>query len=125
MANWIKIATIGPAAQTMDANEGYQKTVDRMIEWWDSRFAQVLPSEPDLIVVPEACDRPSNFNIEQRKEYYQVRGNQVRDFFATMAQKYPPFSCSFFILCSYNFFLVSAQGPRRCYLNPNMGSAFK
>ncbi|OHB75218.1 MAG: hypothetical protein A2Z25_04970, partial [Planctomycetes bacterium RBG_16_55_9] len=46
-----------------------------------------LPDKPDLIVVPEACDRPSGFSVEKLKEYYQVRGDQIRQFFAETARQ--------------------------------------
>ena len=44
-----------------------------------------MPDRPDLIVVPEACDRPSQFPIDRRLAYYRVRDRQVRDFFASIA----------------------------------------
>jgi hypothetical protein len=61
--------------------------VEKMIAHWRREFAQVLPDRPDLIVVPEACDRPSGLSLDKRLEYYRVRGNQVRDFFAQVAKE--------------------------------------
>jgi len=58
-----------------------------MISHWKGRFAQVLPDRPDLIVVPEACDRPSGLSLEKRLAYYRVRKNQVRDYFAQVAKE--------------------------------------
>jgi len=52
----IKIATIGHRPLNVDVNTEPQKVVDKMIAHWRSRFAQVLPDRPDLIVVPEACN---------------------------------------------------------------------
>jgi len=66
----IKIATIGPRPLNVDANTKPQQVVKKMIAHWRGRFAQVLPDKPDLIVVPEACDRPAGFGLDKRLEYY-------------------------------------------------------
>ena len=82
----VRIATIGPRPVQVDANAEPQKIVERVIAHWKGRFAQVLPDKPDLIVVPEACDRPSGLSLEKRLAYYRVRKNQVRDYFARVAK---------------------------------------
>jgi len=82
-----RIATIGPRPPRVDANTEPQKIVERMISHWRGRFAQVLPDKPDLIVVPEACDRPGGLSLEKRLAYYRVRKNQVRDYFAQVAKE--------------------------------------
>jgi hypothetical protein len=46
----------------------------------------VLPDKPDLIVLPEACDRPGGLSEEKVLEYYRVRKDQMRDFFAAAAR---------------------------------------
>ena len=84
---FVKIATIGPSPISVNENTEPQKVVERMIAHWRGRFAQVLPDKPDLIVVPEACDRPSGFSLKKRLEYYRVRKNQIRDFFAKTAKE--------------------------------------
>lgn len=83
----VRIATLGPKPPSVDANAEPQKVVERMIAHWKGRFAQVLPDKPDLIVVPEACDRPSGLSLEKRLAYYRVRKNQVRDYFAQVAKE--------------------------------------
>lgn len=84
---FVKIATIGPGPLSVNENTDPQKVVDKMIAHWRNKFAQVLPDKPDLIVVPEACDRPSGFSLKKRLQYYRVRKNQVRDFFARTAKE--------------------------------------
>jgi predicted amidohydrolase len=81
----VRIATLGPRPLSVDANTDPQKIVGQMIAHWQREFAQVLPDRPDLIVVPEACDRPAGLSLAKRLEYYRVRKNQVRDFFAKVA----------------------------------------
>jgi len=59
--SYVKIATIGARPLTIDPETKPQKIVDKIIAHWQKKFAQVLPDKPDLIVVPEACDRPAGF----------------------------------------------------------------
>jgi hypothetical protein len=81
----VRIATLGPRPLSVDAKTDPQKVVEQEIAHWRREFAQVLADRPDLIVVPEACDRPAGLSLEQRLAYYRVRKNQVRDFFAKVA----------------------------------------
>jgi len=83
----VRIATLGPQAPSVDASAEPQKIVERVIAHWKGRFAQVLPDKPDLIVVPEACDRAGGLSGEKCLAYYRVRKNQVRDFFAEVAKE--------------------------------------
>jgi hypothetical protein len=59
--------------------------VEQVIAHWKREFAQVLPDRPDLIVVPEVCDRVGGLSREKCIEYYRVRKDQVRDYFAKVA----------------------------------------
>jgi hypothetical protein len=81
----VRIATLGPRSPSVDANAEPQAIVAQMIAHWQREFSQILPDRPDLIVVPEACDRPAGLSRERQLEYYRVRKNQVRDFFAKVA----------------------------------------
>ncbi len=56
--NYVKIATIGAPAAHLDLDQEPQALVDQVIEFWGNELARVLPDKPDLIVLPEACDRP-------------------------------------------------------------------
>lgn len=84
---FVKIATIGSAPADISADIEPQKVIEKMIAHWQREFAQVLPDKPDLIVVPEACDRPGGFSGEKLQEYYRVRKDQVRSFFAKTAKE--------------------------------------
>ena len=83
----VKIATIGVQTLTVDGNAAPQAVVDRMIAFWRGRFAQALPDKPDLIVVPEACDRPRGLSGEKLQAYFKIRKNQVMDYFAQVARE--------------------------------------
>jgi len=86
MANYLKISTIG--AQAVSGNPGTeQAAVDKMIGYWKGRFAQVLPDQPDLIVVPECCDRHTGHSTEEILAYYRNRGGQIGEYFASVARE--------------------------------------
>ncbi len=88
MAKYVKVSTIGaeplrfPTGKKLEG----QEAVDRMIAHWSALVAQVLPDRPDLIVVPEACDRYAENSPEEQRAYYAVRKDQVRDFFMRVAR---------------------------------------
>jgi hypothetical protein len=84
---YVTIAAIGSGPISVAADAEPQKIVDKMIAHWKGQFAQVLPDRPDLIVVPEACDRPSGLSAEKLLEYYKVRKDQVQQFFARTARE--------------------------------------
>jgi predicted amidohydrolase len=84
---FVKIATIGPQPLVVDPKTSPQQVLDKIITFWRGHFSRVLPDRPDLIVVPEACDRPRGLDQKKLKEYYRVRKNQVRDYFAKVASE--------------------------------------
>ena len=83
----IKIATIGSLPAAVSANATPEQILQHVKKHWQSRFEQVLPDRPDLIVVPENCDRPDGVRGERAFAYYAVRGNQMRDYFAKVAKE--------------------------------------
>ena len=84
--NYVKIATIGAPSPHLDLDQEPQELVDQMIEFWGNELAPVLPDKPDLIVLPEACDRPAGMNIELQLQYFKVRGDQVLEYLASVAK---------------------------------------
>lgn len=84
-ANYVRVATIGGRPPLMDPAMSTQAMVEEVIKFWKGRLAQVLPDEPDLIVLPEACDRPAGLTIKQEFEYYGTRKDQLIRFFASIA----------------------------------------
>ena len=86
-ANYVTVATIGGRSPVMDKSVGYQTMVEKMIQFWGNELRQVLPDKPDLIVLPEACDRPGGLTPKDQFEYYKTRKKQVWDFFASVAKE--------------------------------------
>jgi predicted amidohydrolase len=85
--NHVKIATIGAVSPNLDLNNKPQKLVEQMIDFWEAELANVLPDKPDLIVLPEVCDRPAGMDEETKLNYYKTRNNQILDYFASVAKK--------------------------------------
>ena len=85
MANRIRISTLGPRPPR-DNPGGGQGAVDRMVAFWRGRLDQVWADRPDLVVVPECCDRFPAHSPEQRQAYYAGRGDDIRDYFAAEAR---------------------------------------
>lgn len=86
MSNYVTISVIGYWPPPGDPNEDSQKVVDRAIKHWQGEFAKVLPDRPDLIVLPENCDRPAACPEEKRADFFRIRGDQVQESFARTAK---------------------------------------
>ena len=84
--NYVKIATIGAPAPHLDLEQEPQELVNQMIEFWRNELLQVLPDKPDLIVLPEACDRPAGMNIDLQLQYFKARGDQVLEYLSSVAK---------------------------------------
>jgi len=87
MARYVKISALGPDRRELDPKMDSDRCVGDMIAYWDRQFGNVLPDKPDLIVLPEACDRPVNFDQERLMEYYAVRGDRIRDHLMQVARE--------------------------------------
>lgn len=86
MARYVKISALGPVPHRIDAHTQLDQCIQEMIDHWDAQLESVLPDQPDLIVLPEACDRPPDFSMERRMEYYEARGERIRDHFMQVAR---------------------------------------
>ena len=86
MANRVTVSAVGPNPPTGFRGIAGQAALDAMQEHWTREIAQLLPDKPDLIVVPEACDRFPEHTKEERHTYYRFRGTSMRDFFGRVAR---------------------------------------
>ena len=82
----IVVSSLGPFPLQLRPADN-QQAVDTMISHWKRELEQVLPDRPDLIVLPEACDRYPAMNKEERLSYYRFRGDKIRDFFRDVARR--------------------------------------
>ncbi|MCF6176459.1 MAG: carbon-nitrogen hydrolase family protein [Victivallaceae bacterium] len=87
MAKYVKVSTVCAATIGSNSLTG-QEAVDRMVEHWTAKLQRVLVEKPDLIVLPEACDRYSDLTGDDRRDFYAVRGTQVRDMMMKTAREH-------------------------------------
>jgi len=85
--NYVKIASIGVGSPAMDKSLTPQEMVEQMLTFWKHQLAQVLPDNPDLIVLPEVCDQPSGLNHSDEMQYLKIRGNQFLNYMASVAKE--------------------------------------
>ncbi|WP_407272019.1 carbon-nitrogen hydrolase family protein [Radiobacillus sp. PE A8.2] len=83
-----KISTLSMKYHSLDPNRSFEEGVDDMITYLRGEIDQVLPDQPDLIVLPENCDMPINFPKADRREFYKVRGNRILDWLSDVAKEH-------------------------------------
>ncbi|MBU4212098.1 MAG: carbon-nitrogen hydrolase family protein [Kiritimatiellae bacterium] len=99
MAKKIKISVIGSRVPEADPSAPIQTVLETVIDYLRGQISQVLPDKPDLIVLPEMCDQPSNFAVAKQFEFYRLRGNRVLEFLSGTAREhhchitYPAIRC--------------------------------
>lgn len=73
------------------SNVGLEKIppqIDAMIAHLQQKIEQVLPDKPDLILLPEACDRCVSLSDKEQNAWYKKRGNVIRDFLSQIAREH-------------------------------------
>ncbi len=86
MSRHVKISTLCAPLHPVGAGASPEAAVVEMIRFWREQVELVLPDQPDLIVLPELCDRPLDLPEEQMDAYYAARGNRVQDALAELAR---------------------------------------
>ena len=84
----VTIAAVGGNPPAMPTVVDHQERVGKVLEYWQEQLGKVLPHRPDLIVLPEACDRPGGMEVPDQLAYFVVRKDQVRDYFAAVAREH-------------------------------------
>lgn len=88
MARYVKISTIGCRNLVLDTNLRLNEAVQTMKEHLLRKVQEVLPDQPDLIVLPEVCDAPLNYPLEQIFQYYEARGDSILSMFSELAREH-------------------------------------
>lgn len=87
MAKEIKIVTFSFNPVSLKDKPEEQSIVDYEIGWLKQNINQVLIEKPDLIVMPEVCDRPRDMALEDLVGYYEQRGEFVVEFLKGIAKE--------------------------------------
>ena len=89
MSRNITISCVTAAPLALGPETSPEEAVGAEIAHWEDRIRSVIDEEPDLIVLPEAADRPSvdtYGNSDRLTQYAVLRGGQVRDRLAELAR---------------------------------------
>lgn len=87
MARNVKISSIPGGQLRVPDTKDAEACLQLELNYWQSLLDDVTVDKPDLIVTPEACDRPLGIPLEDKLNYYRVRGDKMRDFFMAAAKK--------------------------------------
>lgn len=79
MSRPVRVSALGPAPIPADPSCSLSGEVRRQEARLSEWIYKVLPECPDLIVLHEACDRPSGLTREVQTEYYALRGETILD----------------------------------------------
>lgn len=80
--------TAPPLVLSKDVRPG--EAVDHMRGHWRSRIERVLPDRPDIIVLPENCDRPhgAGFRDAWYQDYLEARGDGILEMLSELARSH-------------------------------------
>ncbi len=87
MSRNVKIVTFSFNAVSLKDKKENQSIADFEIEWLQKHIQPVLMEKPDLIVMPEVCDRPVDLPREKFVSYYEERGNKVLQYIKKVARE--------------------------------------
>lgn len=89
MSRHVTVSCVTAAPLPLGAETDIEAAIEAEIEHWSERIAAVVGEDPDLIVLPEAADRPSTATFggtERLIEYGRARAGRVRDRLAELAR---------------------------------------
>ena len=87
MARRVRVSAVSSDFIILDPAAGDERGVETVLASMRRLIAPVLPERPDLIVLPEVCDRPDNYEMPRRRAYYDCRAERVLDFFRQTARQ--------------------------------------
>jgi len=90
MARHVTVSCVTAAPLWLGPEVPVEAAVEAEIRHWTDRIEAVLAEDPDLIVLPEAADRPSTDafgGVDRQIEFYGYRATRVRDHLAAIARQ--------------------------------------
>ncbi len=78
MSRNIRIATFSVKKYSVEKEMSYVEMVNRYTQFWKVHFDKLIPSKPDIIVMPECSNRPAD-GIEREKiiDYYEAVSDET------------------------------------------------
>lgn len=89
MSRHVTVSCITAAPLPLGPETDFETAVEAEIDHWTERVGAVVGENPDIIVLPEAADRPSTSTFggpDRLIEYGKVRAGRVRDRLAELAR---------------------------------------
>jgi len=89
MSRHVTVSCVTEAPLPLGEETDLDAAVEAEIDHWTDRIEAVVGEDPDLIVLPEAADRPSTTTFggtDRLIEYGKVRGGRVRQRLAELAR---------------------------------------
>ena len=89
MARYVTVSAIGARPPAVDPARTAGEAVEVMTGHLIAQLAQVWPDQPDLIVLPEVCDLPANYDETSEltlKTYLAARGDRILQALAALAR---------------------------------------
>ena len=77
MARYVRIASVPFTIPDISEKPKDQHLSDFMVGVIKEHINEVLPDKPDLILLPELCDRPLGMSIEEVRDFYTERGDRT------------------------------------------------
>lgn len=87
MARNVKVASVSIKIPTYSEKPEGMHLSDFMVEVIRKHVDKVLPERPDLIVLPEVCDRPEGMPTEAVRAFYDERGDRTVNGLAQIARE--------------------------------------
>lgn len=89
MARNVKISSLGkqPPRFPLEEKTNYEGLVEDMIQFWKSQIDIVLPDKPDLIILPENCDRYWGTPSEMVVPFRKAMGTRMLDELRNIARE--------------------------------------
>ena len=125
MARYVKISTIGIPSITVDESLSFEEVNKQIETYLSNQIEQVLPDRPDLILLPEMCDIPANYDSSRRSEYVNYRGESYLHFYGKIAKEN---NCNL-AFCTYRYgkgdyllntlFIIDRKGKVAGHYNKN------
>lgn len=90
MARHVRISAIGAHPPSLDRALKPSAVTSEMTRHLVTEIKQVLPDRPDLIVLPEMCDLPSNYEYssEVGRNYLTGRGDAILEVLGALAREH-------------------------------------
>lgn len=86
MSRYVRVSTIG-LSPCVITGKNFIDYTQIIIDYLSLHLEKVLCDKPDLIVLPEACDRPANLTYEERVMYYGFRQDKVLEYLKNVAKE--------------------------------------